>query len=118
MAKKSTMNDLYINVALLFVWVPIYALFDKGDYAGLMANIVYLFGSSTGFYSLVIYLSPLVAATQLSGKIGKYIYWLPLIWNVYDYANNAEGYHAMWYFWVSLVISFYASLNIAKRGDM
>ena len=119
MAKKSTMmNDLYINTALLFAWVLIYGLFGQGEDGGLLANISYLFTSANGFYSLAIYLSPLAACTLLMGsRTCKYACLLPLVWNVIDYGKNVEQSAGQWYFWVSAVISLYASVKLAEHCE-
>ena len=119
MAKKSTMmNDMYINTALLFAWVLIYGLFGEGDDAGLLSNISYLFTDPTGFYSLVTYLSPLAACTFLMGsRICKYACLLPLVWNVINYGESIDQTYGQWYFWVSLVISLYASVKLAKHCE-
>ena len=112
MAKQS-MNSTYVNVALLFVAGVVYGALS----GNMMGNIMNYFTTGDGFMELAINLGPIVAMCFGGrGKVLNYLYFVPLVYNVYSYSASMEGLTIA--FCVAAAISFYASIKLAEKGDM
>lgn len=123
MRSNSVLNPLgldraqltYLAVVLLFLWVPVYGIVSG---VGIVAEAAYLVTDPQGFATLMIYLSPLVANCYAGrGKILNYLYFLPLVWTVYDTAIAVPDYSPFITYWLMTLVNFYASLILTKLGE-
>ncbi len=115
---KNIQPDLGSNIALLFLWVFIFGLFSH-DYStniviNLWQSLLYLINAGDGFLYCVCCLSPLIAWRPTAQSRLRLFFFLPLLYNIMHYQYFIRDYYNFWGFWLSLIISFYAALNIAR----
>ena len=111
-------KNIVRNIALLYVWVIIFGLFSTDYSASIIINlwqsILYLFNNSNGFLCNLAYLSPILTAWAKPTKPLRLLFFLPLMGNVFHYGFFVRDYYDFWGLWLSLPISFYAAINIAR----
>ncbi|MGI9461818.1 MAG: hypothetical protein ACR2NY_04510 [Alphaproteobacteria bacterium] len=122
MMKKMDQTTIcrHIKYAALanFLWVFIYGSLP-GGWSDIWYYITQHNGSFPAWQEAIIYLSPILGF-YFYGRIMRYTFVLPFVWNFFIYANVASN-HSLamgwWGFWASVFITMTASIYLIILGD-